>query len=238
MEMRFDLSRIAAKRGLSITEISRLTGVSRATITTMINKPESVKGIQLDTLSKIMSGLDVFPEDLFSLNGVNKEFQFGVGVWTGKDTFICSFKDSKTVLFFEGVMLKAGSDMRLSVRLLRIEREFKHYFRLTNVKNNESANKLNKQIGECLASLMYLPLRSYLEASAKSRFELFRSMTLKLIKSRPDQLSGNLKIEIFADVSFTNNHDRFSLVIKNHNGKVSIENGKIKAERLTIEDNI
>lgn len=68
--IKFNLGEIMEKRNLTIQDVYEKTGVSRNTISQMINKEP--KGIQFDTLDKIVSNLNVSVDQLIKYIPNNK----------------------------------------------------------------------------------------------------------------------------------------------------------------------
>lgn len=66
------LAVLMAERGLKIIDVSRETGITRNTLSTLYNNTS--KGIQFETLDKLCSFFNILPGDLFSYIGFNFEF--------------------------------------------------------------------------------------------------------------------------------------------------------------------
>lgn len=62
--IRFNLSVLLAERNLKITKVSKDTGISRTTLTSLASN--NSKGIQFDTINTLCKYLSINPEDLFS----------------------------------------------------------------------------------------------------------------------------------------------------------------------------
>jgi DNA-binding Xre family transcriptional regulator len=62
LTIRFGLGKIIASQGISYREVARRTGLSTTAISVLAGEPSQV---QLVTVTKLCSGLDVTPADLF-----------------------------------------------------------------------------------------------------------------------------------------------------------------------------
>lgn len=51
------------QKGLTITQLYRETGISRTTLTPLVNKPESVRAIRFSTLDSLCKVLNIQPSD-------------------------------------------------------------------------------------------------------------------------------------------------------------------------------
>lgn len=59
------IKELVASKGISITELYRRTGISRTTLTPLINKPESTKAMRYSTLNSLCSYLECSVSDIF-----------------------------------------------------------------------------------------------------------------------------------------------------------------------------
>ncbi len=66
------------RRVRSISELSRLAGISRQTVDALYNRPEKVKGIQFDTLQGLCSALGCRIEDLIQYVPDDSEVQLQI----------------------------------------------------------------------------------------------------------------------------------------------------------------
>lgn len=71
-----NLAVLMAERKLSIQDVADRTGLSRTTISSLVN--ENGKGIQFDTMDVLCELLKVNPGELFSYNFVRYSFEFDV----------------------------------------------------------------------------------------------------------------------------------------------------------------
>ncbi len=63
------LSVLMAERGLKISDVSKETGISRTTLTSLANN--NCSGVQLDTMNTLCSFLNVQPSELFSFEPID-----------------------------------------------------------------------------------------------------------------------------------------------------------------------
>lgn len=83
--IKIKLKEIMRHKGLSITEVSNDTGISRSTLTPLVNNPETVKGMKFETIDKLCSYFDIDLQDL--LEFTHEELKNKVtNVWSSKNT--------------------------------------------------------------------------------------------------------------------------------------------------------
>ena len=92
-----NLEKVLEEKEISISDLHKMTGISRSTLTPIVNKPENVKSIKFDILDKICEALNITLEDFLTyesssqfevLNVVPINYQ----VDENTELFLCEFK--------------------------------------------------------------------------------------------------------------------------------------------------
>lgn len=82
--IRLKLNEIMKQKKLSITEVSKATGIARSTLTPIVNNPEEVKAIRFETIDKLCSYLDIELQELveYKQNEIENKI---IGFWLSKN---------------------------------------------------------------------------------------------------------------------------------------------------------
>ena len=75
--IRFDLKTHMDRMGISISQLSQKTGIARSTLTPMANRPETMKGIQFDTLDDLCTFFGLNPKDFIKYKPRKYEYSIG-----------------------------------------------------------------------------------------------------------------------------------------------------------------
>ncbi|MCO7128238.1 helix-turn-helix transcriptional regulator [Sporolactobacillus shoreicorticis] len=82
-----NLNVLLAERNMKITELAKMTGISRTTITALAYNKS--KGIQFDTMDNICTVLNVRPNDLFN----QEQFEYEFKILDSEDNVFSDFKE-------------------------------------------------------------------------------------------------------------------------------------------------
>lgn len=82
--IKLKLNEIMKQQKISITEVSKATGIARSTLTPIVNNPEEVKAIRFETIDKLCSYLDIGLQELveYKQNEIENKI---IGFWLSKD---------------------------------------------------------------------------------------------------------------------------------------------------------
>ncbi|WP_084676326.1 helix-turn-helix domain-containing protein [Carnobacterium pleistocenium] len=98
--IKLNLDSIMKEKNLSISDISKDTGIARSTLTPIVKNPDDVKSVRFDTLDKLCGYLDVDLSDLL-IYSPNKTGMKLIKMWISKNREFGIFEIKRITTFSE-----------------------------------------------------------------------------------------------------------------------------------------
>lgn len=180
--IKLSLKSVLDQKGLTITQLYRETGISRTTLTPLVNNPESVKAIRFSTLDSLCKVLNVQPSDFIEYIDSNLSFKIHETVSNGGifSTRIQSFNGFESTIWYAKltmVNLGVGYQSYIIIETLDDSR-FAHWD-LTN-KTEQDKKTYTNSISRTSQYITTFFSKSFLK-------ELTKSLVDNLLNEFPDQ---------------------------------------------------
>ena len=112
--IKLNLKPILDEKGLTITDLHKLTGISRSSLTPIINKPDEVKSIKFEVLDKICESLNIELKEFITHKSDAKfevvdvkdlKSHYDAPISIDKNFFLCKFKFTSIGPKFQSYLL-------------------------------------------------------------------------------------------------------------------------------------
>lgn len=211
--IKLNLKSVLDQKGLTITQLYRETGISRTTLTPLVNNPESVKAIRFSTLDSLCKVLNVQPSDFIEYIDSDLSFKIHETVSNGSifSTRIQSFNGFESTNWYAKltiVNLGIGYQSYIIIETLDDSR-FAHWD-LAN-KTEQDKKAYTNSISRTSQYITTFFSKSFLK-------ELTKSLVDNLLNEFPDQNNNPTYFVVnWSNVFFNGVQPTFNYDIKTKN---------------------